>query len=937
MNRPPFIALGFAAVVIFTLASLSATAPGQQVGLAHQEADQLGTGSVARQMLRASAHSISSRLNSATALDFLLRGAPPSFERGIVPPGLSFQVPDGLSQNAGAPRKLPIGRFLEPYQFGAGVEPQSIAAGDFNGDGKLDLAVVNYCENPTNCTISSVGTVSILLGNGDGTFQPHVDYVVDSSPVSVAVNDFNGDGRLDLVVANFCGTTQNPTDCEQNNPSGTVSILLGNGDGTFQPHADYATNVFPNWVAVGDFNGDGKPDLVTANSYFGNGQTVSVLLGNGDGTFQPHVEYGTGNGPTSVAVADFNHDGKVDLAVTDEVVGKVSILLGKGDGTFQSHVDYPDDARGSVIVADFNQDGNADLAALNSAGVVVLLGNGDGSFQPPVTYAAGDYPISLGSKDFNGDGKPDLVVANPGSDTVSILLGNGDGTFQPHVDYGTGYDPISVVVGDFNGDHKRDLVTANSGSNTVSELIGNGDGSFRSHRDFPLELNPAFTAVWDFNGDGIPDLVVANAGNGADSFVVSVLFGNGDGTFQPPVEYQAGEEPVSIVVADFNGDGIADLAVADDNCPYDPCPGGYLSVLLGNADGTFQAPSYYGSWRGAVLSIATGDFNGDGKLDLVVADMYGSTVGVLLGKGDGTFGPQREFRTGHATASVAVGDFNGDGKLDIVSANFCGKSPTCQNGPGTVSILLGNGDGTFRSHVDYQTGNNPLSVAVGDFNGDGKTDLAVADSASRDSQYSAVSVLLGNGDGTFQKHVDYSVGSIPLAVTVTDINGDGRQDLAVANGGNKTVSVLLGNGDGTFQPHVDYATGNGTASVVAADLNGDGKTDLVTANYGNTISVLLNTAGTRVILASSPNPSDQGERVTFTATVTPTVNGAGTPTGTVTFKRRSKMLTVKLVNGVATFATAKLPVGHWKVTAIYSGDTTFAPNKSSAINQVVNP
>ena len=336
-----------------------------------------------------------------------------------------------------------------------GPAPISVATGDFNGDAKLDLVVANS---------GSSNNVSVFLGNGDGTFQSAVDYVAGSVPYAVAVGDFNGDGKLDLVVAN--------TD------SNNVSILLGHGDGTFQPALDYSVGSDPRSVAVGDFNGDGKLDLVVGNSF---SSDVSVLLGNGDGTFQTALNNATGFSPLSVAVGDFDGDGRLDLAVVN-FAANVSVLLGNGDGTFQAAVNYSDGSLPvSVAVGDFNGDGKLDLAVANVAAgnvgpgsVSVLLGNGDGTFQTAVDYSVGSNPNFAAVGDFNGDGTLDLVVANTTSNNVSILLGNDDGTFQPAVDFGAGSIPNSVAVGDFNGDGRLDMAVADASSSTVSVLLQPG-------------------------------------------------------------------------------------------------------------------------------------------------------------------------------------------------------------------------------------------------------------------------------------------------------------------------------------------------------------------------------------------------------------------------------------------------------------------------------
>ena len=350
-----------------------------------------------------------------------------------------------------------------PIGLAAGSGPLSVAVGDFNGDGKLDLAVTNGSSN----------NVSILLGNGDGSFQTHVDYPTGAQPTSVEVGDFNGDGKLDLAITNQncalvpCGP-------------GSLSILLGKGDGTFEPAVNYATGSAPYGVAVADFNRDGKQDLVVANS---NESDISVLLGNGDGTFQTEVKYNTGSipNPAGVAVGDFNGDGHLDLAVADFACpggaagcGSVSVLLGNGDGTFKAAVNYAAGAQPiSIAVGDFNRDGKLDLAVANNSNssVSVLLGNGDGTFKAAVNYSVPSDAVSVAVGDFNGDGKLDLAVAVFYSTCVSVFLGKGDGTFAAGVNYVAGTNPNSIALGDFNGDGRIDVAVADSGGTLVSLLL----------------------------------------------------------------------------------------------------------------------------------------------------------------------------------------------------------------------------------------------------------------------------------------------------------------------------------------------------------------------------------------------------------------------------------------------------------------------------------
>jgi hypothetical protein len=709
--------------------------------------------------------------------------------------------------------------------FPTGTGPESAIVADFNGDGKPDLAVVNSADN----------TVSILLGNADGTFASRRDFATGKSPVSVVAGDFNGDGNLDLAIANSSDLT--------------VSILLGNGDGTFQSGAVLPTRNPPHRVIVGDFNGDRKLDIATVNTTFvttSANNSVSILLGNGDGTFAPAIEYPMDGATFSIAAGDFNRDGKLDLAVGNTGLSAVSILLGNGDGTFQAPVNYGSGISNFVstflITRDFSGDGNLDLANCGGGKVSILLGNGDGTFQSHVDYAIGGPDAGwLTADDFNGDGKLDLAVANgfgggPPVPTVSILLGKGDGTFQPSVDYHTGAQPFSVASADVNGDGKTDLVMATA-ANSVVVLIGKGDGTFSTSTDYTAGSVPMSVTAGDFNGDGKLDLAVANRVDNT----VSVFLGKGDGSFLPAGSYPAGASPRAVIAADLNGDKRDDLVVADESCLiiFPPCPttGGSVSILIANIDGTFQAPVSY-AVNGYPVSVAVGDFNGDGKIDLVVANGNSpGTISVLLGKGDGTFQSPANFATAQNPQGVAVGDFNGDGKLDLAVA--------AGGFSGTVSILLGNGNGTFQAHVDYTLGQQgPISIVAADLNHDGKLDLAVANDSD-----SSVSVLLGNGDGTFQNQALYHPGHLTLTGLVAgDFNGDGNPDLAVANNFDNTVSLLLGKGDGTFPTILDYeySAGGSSFGLAAADFRAAGALDLAVGNFsggaGNSLAVLLNSS-----------------------------------------------------------------------------------------------
>jgi len=335
--------------------------------------------------------------------------------------------------------------FTPHNDFSVGMNPRSVAIGDFNGDGRQDLAVGNWYS----------GNVSVLLGDGVGSFGAKTDFSA-GSPESVAIGDFNGDGKQDLATANW---------------SGNVSVLLGTGTGSFGAATYFSVGATPWDVAVGDFNGDGRQDLAVANTYPDN---VSVLLGDGTGSFGAATNFSVGTHPSSVAVSDFNGDGKQDLAVANQYASNVSVLLGDGTGSFGTATNFGvDTSPFSVAVGDFNGDGKQDLATANwGQSISVLLGTGAGSFgyTNTIGVAATLYDVAVG--DLNGDGNQDLAAASYSSSYVSVLLGTGTGSFGVATNFLVGSQPFSVAIGDFNGDGRRDLaVVANDVSGTVSILL----------------------------------------------------------------------------------------------------------------------------------------------------------------------------------------------------------------------------------------------------------------------------------------------------------------------------------------------------------------------------------------------------------------------------------------------------------------------------------
>jgi predicted nucleotidyltransferase len=696
------------------------------------------------------------------------------------------------------------------------------------------------------------------------TFAAKQDFATGISPVSVALGDLNGDGRLDLAVANA-------------DSSSVVSVLLnttapGATAPSFAAKQDFATGFRPVSVTMGDLNGDGKLDLALADI---GASSASVLLnmtipGATTATFAAKQEFTTGSA-RSVAMGDVNRDGKLDLAVANNTTSNVSVLLnttapGDSAPSFAAKQDFAaTDTAQSVQLQDLNGDGALDMAVVNgnSNSVSVLLnttapGSPTATFGAKQDFGTGANPFNVSIGDLNRDGKPDFVVGNSGSSNVSLLLnttapGAATPTFAAKQDFTTGSNPPSVAVGDLNGDGNLDLVATNSGSNNLSVLLnttapGNSTLSFAAKQDFASGTGPFSVAMGDLNGDGKLDLVATN--QFVDS--VSVLLNTTDigpatPGFTPKQDSGTGDSPFSVATGDFNGDGKLDLAVANNGAGVDTVSVFFNNTAPGATTPSFAAKQDFGTGPRPVF-VAVGDLNGDGLLDLAVA-ATGSTVSVLLnttvpGAATPSFATKQDFTTGTSPQSVAIGDLNGDGKRDLAIAN---------NGSDTVSVLInttapGAVTPSFAAKQDFATDRTPFSVAVGDLNGDGQLDLAVT---NNNSLSNSVSVLLnttapGATTPGFAAKQDFLTGTSPFSVAVGDFNGDGKLDLAVANE-SSTASVLLnttppGAATPNFAAKQDFATGTLAISVAVGDLNGDGKRDLAIANFSShNVSVLLNT------------------------------------------------------------------------------------------------
>jgi len=581
------------------------------------------------------------------------------------------------------------GTFQSATVIAPGYYDTALVVADLNHDGKLDLLTGEYYG----------GVMQIVLGNGDGTFQPPVQYTAGGGGVdSIAVADVNKDGKLDVVAVAL---------------NGGPEVFLGNGDGTLQTPTALVTNSpYPYSVAIADMNNDGKQDLV-----IGEAGSIDVFLGNGDGTFGAPIQSFGGAASyylTNLAIADLNGDKKMD------VVGggaySITVWMGNGNGTFKTERSFGSGYFGeqgfnSMLVADYNNDGKLDVATLpeNATLFSIFSGNGDGTFAAGriVTSALANSYRGAVAGDFNKDNKYDFAVVNDATNNLEVYLGNGTGTFSTAKKFPVGASPQQIVAADFNNDGNLDLAVTNAGENTVSLLLGSGNGLFQTQQKFATGSYPYGIAAADVNKDGNMDLVIGTSDAPTN---VQVLLGNGNGTFQPATSWgiYGGGVNTTLAVADINQDGYLDIASSTGD-PY-----GGFSVLFGAGDGTFANGVQTDTYANGEYAMGAAQLQPGGFVDVIFGTPDGLEVvpSTNLGiTGSGAF-----YELGPCIpVAVVVADFNGDGNLDVAS--------TCEMG---TIVWLGKGDGTFNSVLVYASSgflDYSYGLAAADFNSDGLPDL----------------------------------------------------------------------------------------------------------------------------------------------------------------------------------------------------------------------
>lgn len=682
--------------------------------------------------------------------------------------------------------------FSSPPRYAADRQSRSVAVAEFNGDGKLDLAVANLLSND----------VSILLGDGFGGFGPPTHVPVNPEPSVVAAGDFNKDGKTDLAVG--YGFFR------------PVSVLLGNGDGTFSGPTSIGNSSNTSHLAVADFNNDGNPDIAVASA-----EAQMILLGNGSGGFTTN-EILVGSGATSVAAGDINGDGIQDAAFTADGSGnwKVALVLGNAAGTFSLNASVTlDQAPTGIAIGNFNGDSQPDLLLTVNwfePRVMLFLNQGNNNFTLSTQFFAGREPHDVTAGDFNGDGKLDAAAALTGAHGVAIALGNGLGGFSAPTFFGAGTQPWSIGSGDFNADGKFDLVTSDDpnievappvATGGVSVLLGTGTGTFQSYRSYVYPFTPQFVlsptsiAAADFNNNNRTDLALSFS----STPFIAVMLDDGQGEFiQPSSFLDAGGSVASIAVSDLNGDGKADVVSANSNTNN-------LSIFFGVGNGSFM-PRVQIAVNSNPRFVGIGDFNGDSKPDLIVTHENPDTTLVLLGEGSGSF-TQLGGSPQPVLHDIAIGDFNGDGRSDIVAGN----SPT-----NNVAIFLADATGhlNLASTTPSLSINTEMRLQTADLNADNKLDVVVAN-ANRNT----ITVFLGNGMGALSAGTNFDAGPSPLAPTIADFDGDGTLDVVVANN-LSSISFYSGNGAGGLNARVSYSAGAFPNGLAKGDFNQDNKTDL---------------------------------------------------------------------------------------------------------------
>jgi hypothetical protein len=717
--------------------------------------------------------------------------------------------------------------FILSSQPTVGTNPIGVTAADVNGDGKVDLVSEDFSSD----------TLTVLTNNGSGGFVTSGSYAVGSRSARVAAADVNGDGKVDLISVNWVGDT--------------LSVLTNNGSGGFVTSGTYGLGTYPSGVAAADVNGDGKVDLIAA---VGGSGVLTVLTNDGSGYFVLATNVSEA-GPISVTTADVNGDGKADLISVNNANNTLAVLTNNGSGGFVTSGTYGVGVEPiSVTAADVNGDGKVDLVCANYADntLTVLTNNGSGGFVTSGTYAVGVNPESVTAADVNGDGWVDLITANMNGNTLTVLTNDGSGGFALASTLNGGSEPRSVVAADVNGDGKADLIYANFGGDTLTVLT--------NATPFPPSSPPViagFSPMAATNGASVT-LAGTNFSSVASNNIVYFAAVRATVTAASPTNLTV-TVPVGATYGPIT-ETVNGLTAYSDQ-PFLPIFPGNGQINSSSLGPQLVLPT--GSGPGGRVVIA--DLDGDGKPDLIIPDAYAGKISIyqnISTNGSltaGSFGPRVDLPMVIGTYdnpyTIAVADLDGDGRLDIIALNADNNVISILRNTGSPGILTTN---SFATRIDLPAGNSMRGLAVQDLNGDGKPDIVAANNG--DNTISIFQNISTIGNIAFTTRVNFTTGFGPVGVAIGDFDGDGKPDLAVVNANSVTISVfqnIMGAGDNiktnSFAPKVDFPALTAGYAIAIGDMDGDSKLDLVVGSGSGSqaISVYRNTATVGSITTNS--------------------------------------------------------------------------------------